>query len=533
MSVNYGDVFDAVAAAVPADAPAVICDGVTTPWSAFDKRSNALARVLIAEGLTPGSKVSLLMRNGPDYMIAFVACLKARLAPVNVNYRYGVSEIAYLLENSDSEALIFDAEFSPLMQALRNETSLKLWISARARSDNALFLDDIYTGDGARLTLSRAPDDLFLLYTGGTTGLPKGVMWPASALWGVLAASRALDATTPPPMTIDALAAQIAETRDLICYHIAPPLMHGTGLFAAVSVMSRGGAIVCSGRASFDPQATLAEMVDHRCDGLVIVGDAFATPILEVLRANPARYDLSHISMVVSSGMMWSPEVKRGLLAFMPNAVLSDGLGASESASLGFSVTTRDAPPEEASFTLANAKVLDPETLQPVAPGSGQIGVIAKAGDLPLGYYKDPERTARTYVMIDGERHMLGGDHAVVEANGVIRLLGRGSHCINTAGEKVYPEEVEEALKTHAAVSDALVFGVPDPRFGQSVAAVVSVYAPASQAELIAHVRDRLAPYKAPRAVEVVATVPRADNGKADYPTARALFDAARAQSSA
>jgi fatty-acyl-CoA synthase len=273
----------------------------------------------------------------------------------------------------------------------------------------------------------------------------------------------------------------------------------------------------------------VAELDELKCDGVVIVGDAFARPILDVLRRTLGRYDVSHMKMVVSSGMMWSPEVKLGLLEFMPDAVMSDGLGASESAGIAYSVVTRDAPPSEARFNLANAIVLRPDDLTPVEPGSGEIGIIAKSGDIPLGYYKDPERTARTYVPINGVRHILGGDHALVEADGSIRLLGRGSHCINTAGEKVYPEEVEEALKTHPQVTDALVFGIADDRFGQSVAAVTAIEGEVSEADLIAHVRGQLAPYKAPRTVVAVAAVPRAVNGKADYEEAKRVFAAARA----
>jgi fatty-acyl-CoA synthase len=354
-------------------------------------------------------------------------------------------------------------------------------------------------------------------------------MWPSSALWGTLSASRAARPDDPPPMTLPDLEAQIRSGEGRVRYHIAPPLMHGTGLFAALSVMSRGGSIVCSARPSFDPEATVAELDELKCDGVVIVGDAFARPILDVLRRTLGRYDVSHMKMVVSSGMMWSPEVKLGLLEFMPDAVMSDGLGASESAGIAYSVVTRDAPPSEARFNLANAIVLRPDDLTPVEPGSGEIGIIAKSGDIPLGYYKDPERTARTYVSINGVRRILGGDHALVEADGSIRLLGRGSHCINTAGEKVYPEEVEEALKTHPQVTDALVFGIADDRFGQSVAAVTAIEGEVSEADLIAHVRGQLAPYKAPRTVVAVAAVPRAVNGKADYEEAKRVFAAARA----
>jgi fatty-acyl-CoA synthase len=229
---------------------------------------------------------------------------------------------------------------------------------------------------------------------------------------------------------------------------------------------------------------------------------------------------------MTSSGMMWSPEVKTGLLEFMPDAMLFDSFGSSEATGLGVSITTRDVPAAEAKFEAPQTIVVREGDWTPVTPGSGEIGLVAKHGDLPLGYYKDPEKTARTYVTINGERHLISGDHATVEADGTIRLLGRGNHCINSGGEKIYPEEVEEALKTHPAVQDALVFGIADPRFGQAVSAVVGLTpgAAATDAALIEHVRTKLAAYKAPRRIAFAAKAPRAPNGKADYASARAIF---------
>jgi len=351
-------------------------------------------------------------------------------------------------------------------------------------------------------------------------------MWPSGAMWENLAPGLALSGAPPPP-TREALGAQVRTGEGRFRFYIAPPLMHGTGLVTALGILLRGGSVVMSGRPSFDAERVVQDLKRLQCDGLSIVGDAFARPILEVLRASPGRYDVSHIRVVSSSGMMWSPEVKLGLLDFMPHAYLMDGLGASESSTFAASTTTRDSKPGEARFDLTGAIVVRPDDLKPVKPGSGEIGILAKSGPLPLGYYKDAERTARTYVIINGARYVLGGDHATIEADGSIKLLGRGSNCINTAGEKVYPEEVEEALKTHPAVQDSLVFGIPDPRYGQAVVAVASLGGPVDANALISHVRHRLAPYKAPRQIVFVRETPRAPNGKADYVTARALFEAA------
>lgn len=525
MTANFGDVFETVAAHVAPETPAILCDGEIVSWRAFDCASNALARTFLGAGLSTGAKVALMMRNGPDYLIAFSACFKARLSPVNINYRYGTEEVRYLLENSDSEAIVFDAAFADTVAGADPERVRTLFV-ARGEALGATPLESVYArNDASPLVIARRPDDSFLLYTGGTTGMPRGVIWPSEAAWGSLAASRALPGQ-PPPMSLDDLVRQVASGEGRVRYYIAPPLMHGTGLFSSIAALSRGGSVVLSGAASFDPDALIDSLARHSCDGLVIVGDAFARPILDALKARATAPDLSRMQNVASSGMMWSPAVKLGLLEYMPNAILSDAMGASESSGMAIAITARGDAPEDARFELAGAVVLDLETLKPVEAGSGKIGILAKTGYLPAGYYKDPERTARAYVEVDGARYVLGGDHALLEADGAIRLLGRGSHCINTAGEKVYPEEVEEALKTHPAVSDALVFATPHPRFGQAVTAIASASAGAAPEEIIAHVRARLAAYKAPRRLAIVATVPRLANGKADYPAARALFDA-------
>ncbi len=526
MSKSLGDIFETVARNIDPEAPSVLCDGKILTWSEFDQASNALGRRLLDVGLGLQAKVGLYMRNSPDYLIAFAACVKARLCPFNINYRYGPEEVAYLLDNADCEALIFDCEFAQVVTAIPSTATLRLRISAHGAATGAELISKTCAGNGEFLEISRDPDDLILLYTGGTTGLPKGVMWTSGIVWENLLPGLALPGKTP-PRTLEALGAQIYSGEGRYRVYIAPPLMHGTGLVAALGALFRGGSVVLSGRPSFDPERMLQEVQDLHCVSLSIVGEAFARPLLDVLRGAPGRFDVSHVLAVTSSGMMWSPETKLGLLEFMPKAQLVDALSASEAPAFATMVTTRDSAPKNVQFQLTGAVVLRPEDLTPIRPGYGEVGVIAKAGilPLPLGYYKDPERTARTYVMINGVRHMVGGDHATVEADGSIRLLGRGSHCINTGGEKVYPEEVEEALKTHSEVRDALVFGIPDPRFGQTVAAVVSTRKSIPVDELDSHVRNCLAGYKVPRRIVLVGVVPRGPNGKADYSAARFIFE--------
>jgi 3-oxocholest-4-en-26-oate---CoA ligase len=528
VTVNLGDVLERVARTVQPDDPAVICDGAVTTWAAFDRRSNAVARALIAAGLQPNSKVALYMRNGPAYLESLAATFKGRLAHVNVNYRYGVDELAYIIENSDAEAVVFGAEFAAQAAALMpRATGVKVWAQVGgAPIAGAQSFEALASEDGAPLAMTRSPDDIFLLYTGGTTGLPKGVMWPSSAFWAANAPGRAPIVGAEPPATLDALMDQIRAGLGRMPVYVGPPLMHGTGLFSAITALTKGGTVVVTYNHHFNPEECIAAVDRHKCGAIIIVGDAFARPLLDTLRATKGKYDVGHVRGMTSSGMMWSPEVKSGLLEFMPDAVLADSFGASEGTGLGLSLVSKDAPPSEARFLAPNTVIVRAETFEIIPPGTGEVGLVAKKGDLPLGYYKDDARTQKTYVTINGERHLISGDHATIEADGTIKLLGRGSHCINSAGEKIYPEEVEEALKTHPAIFDALVFGVADPRFGQTVSAVASFIEgqSASEADVIAHVRAHLAAYKAPKKIVFAPVTPRAPNGKADYATAKAIF---------
>jgi fatty-acyl-CoA synthase len=532
MSFGYGDVFDAVGEAVQPDDPAIYCDGECYTWGQFTAASNALARAFIAAGLQPGAKIAQYMRNSAGYPLVFVAAMKASLVPVNVNYRYGPDELAYLIDNSDAEIVVFDSDYAENARALRPRMSkVKLWVSAGARLDDFAWLDDLATGDGSKLDVKRSPDDMFLLYTGGTTGMPKGVMWPGHVWWEVLGPGRAPQLGLEPPATLDALQAQIRRNEGRLPVYIAPPLMHGTGMFTGFGALSKGAPVILTRAAGFNASEALDAMTRYQAGGMAIVGDAFAKPLLDALRAEPHRYNVRGMRTITSSGMMWSPEVKQGLFEFMPDVVLYDSFGASEATGLGASIVTRDIKPEEARFDAPNTIVVRPGDFTPIAPGSDEVGLVAKWGNLPLGYYKDPDKTARTYIEINGVRHLISGDHATVGADGRIRLLGRGSHCINSGGEKIYPEEVEESLKSHPAVVDALVFGLPDERFGQSVAAIASLEpgTTASPEDLIEHVRARLSRYKAPRRLLIVAKVPRAPNGKPDYPSAREIFAATSA----
>jgi acyl-CoA synthetase (AMP-forming)/AMP-acid ligase II len=293
--------------------------------------------------------------------------------------------------------------------------------------------------------------------------------------------------------------------------------MHGTGAFSAFAALSSGGCVVTLTERRFDVVELLDTITQERVQSMAIVGDAFARPMLRELDAAPGRWDISSLRVITSSGVVWSAATKEGLLRHNPRLILADSLGSSEAISMASSITTNQAQTETAKFTLADHSVVITDDDRLVEPGSGEIGVLALRGRTPIGYYKDEAKSRATFRVVDGVRYSIPGDYATIDADGTLVLLGRGSACINTGGEKVFPEEVEEVLKEHAAVRDAVVVGRPDERFGETVTAVVELDAPVDEADLIAYVRTRLAAYKAPRHVYSVAAVDRAANGKVDY----------------
>jgi fatty-acyl-CoA synthase len=307
--------------------------------------------------------------------------------------------------------------------------------------------------------------------------------------------------------------------------------MHGTGLLTAMGAMLSGGSVVTLEGETFDAEELLRAIDRHKPQSMAIVGDSFARPILNALEANPGKYDVSSVAAIVSSGVMWSVEVKRGLLEHMPQAMLNDGFSSSEALGMGNSVMTRGGETPTAKFVIGERCRVFDEDDNEVVPGSGVAGMVAIKGPNPLGYYKDEEKTARTFRTIGGERYSIPGDWVIVETDGSLTLLGRGNACINTAGEKVFPEEVEEALKTHPSVEDALVVGLPDEKWGQAVTGVVTLAdgAALDEAALRAHVRRSLAGYKTPKRIFLADRALRAANGKADYPAAKAAAEAAAA----
>ncbi len=517
MSWNYGDLLDVAARAVEPDSAALLHGAQTRSWVDFDGRTNALARAFLAAGAHAGDKVAHLMRNSPAYLEVSAAAFKARLVHVNVNFRYTGDELLYIFDNSDAAIIVYDPEFCSEVEALRTRLpKVKLFLQTGAAFER------LAATPAAPLEIKRTPDDMMFIYTGGTTGLPKGVMWALGDLWRLLGGG-AIHMGTAPPETLSAHAENIrlglGRERMLVC----PPLMHGSGYLMATYTLCRGGSVITLPGKSFDADEALRAIDTQKPTWAVIVGDAFARPLLRALDAAPGKYDLSSLNAIISSGTMWSPEVKAGLLRHHDKLVLFDALGSSEGLSLGMAPTTTQNAGSATKFSHdANTRVITDDN-RDVMPGSGEIGMIARGGLLPRGYYKDPEKTARLFREIDGQRYSLPGDFASVAADGSLILLGRGNQCINSGGEKIFPEEVEEALKTHPVVDDALVFGVADEKWGSAVTAVVEAHALATESELQRHVRALLAGYKTPKRIIFVDKVPRAANGKADYKAAKEL----------
>ena len=526
---NYGDLFDGLADIVPPGQPALVHGDQVILWGAMVARTNNLARALIADGAQPGDKIALYLRNHPAYLEGAIAGFKARQVHVNVNYRYAAEEVRYILDNSDATTVVFACEFSPLIAEVAGRLpGVRRWLAvddgsgvpapAFAQRFDAL----AQAGDGTPLAITRSPDDLFFIYTGGTTGMPKGVMWRQDALRRALF-NPALVVRVPQDLP-DHLAI-VREAMATVGHGPvnlpACPLMHGTGLLTALSALVAGGTVVTLGAAHFDADELWDAVERHRVDQVVIVGDAFAKPMVRALASR--RRDLSSLLTIVSSGTMWSTEVKQALLQHLPQATLLDSFGSSEAVGFGLSVMTAAGVVQTAKFQLGDdVKVFSPQDLE-VTRGSGEVGVIARCGAIPEGYYKDVAKTEATFRTIGGVRWSIPGDFCTVETDGTITLLGRGSICINTAGEKVFPEEVEEVLKQHPDVEDALVVGLPDDKWGQAVTGVVTLRKGAALDEeaLRTLVRRQLAGYKTPKRVVACDRVFRAPNGKADYKAAR------------
>ncbi|MFJ8254643.1 acyl-CoA synthetase [Streptomyces sp. NPDC094466] len=537
MEYNLADLFESVVDAVPDREALLYVDHPGTgaerrlTYAELDAAANRIAHHLIDAGIRPGEHLGLHLYNGVEYLQTVLGVLKARIVPVNVNYRYVEEELVYLYRDADLAALVFDGEFdervaaaAPQAPGLRRLIRVGPAPAAPPAAAPAVpvvpFTEAEASGSAGRGFAPRSADDQFIIYTGGTTGMPKGVMWRQEDLFFSGLGGGA--PTGDPVKSPRELAERVAAGGDGITFFPTPPLMHGTSTLTAFIGFNFGQRVVVHRK--FVPAEVLRTIEREKVTSVSLVGDAMLLPLIDCLKGPSRGTDCSSLFSVSSSGAIMSDSVRAEFQALVPTVMLLNNFGSSES---GFNGTaTADSGPEKGFRVQVNARtaVVDPVTYEPVAPG--EPGRIAQRGHVPLGYYNDPAKTADTFFRRGEERWVLLGDMATVDADGIVTVLGRGSQCINTGGEKVYPEEVEQALKAHPDVYDALVAGVPDERWGNRVAAVVQLRSDAEALTLEgvqAHCRTRLAGYKVPRALVLADRIRRSPSGKADYRWAKAV----------
>ncbi|GEC06109.1 fatty-acyl-CoA synthase [Streptomyces spinoverrucosus] len=536
MEYNLADLFESVVDVVPDREALVYVDHPGTgaerrlTYAELDAAANRIGHHLLDSGIRPGEHLGLHLYNGVEYLQTVLGCLKARIVPVNVNYRYVEEELVYLYRDADLVALVFDAEFTDRVAAALPRVA-KVRHLVRVGAGGALgvpfavpFAEAETSGSAERGFPARSGDDQFIIYTGGTTGMPKGVMWRQEDLFFSGLGGGA--PTGEPVKTPEELAERVAAGGSGITFFPTPPLMHGTSTLTAFIGFNFGQRVVLHRK--FVPEEVLRTIEKEKVTSMSLVGDAMLRPLIDALSGPMKGTDCSSMFSVSSSGAIMSETVRQQFLALVPHVMLLNNFGSSES---GFNGTATDDSGPARGFRIrvnSRTRVVDPATHEPVT--SGEVGRIAQCGHVPLGYYNDPVKTAETFFERDGERWVLLGDMATVDEEGVVTVLGRGSQCINTGGEKVYPEEVEQALKSHPDVYDALVAGVPDAKWGNHVAAIVQLREGApipSLADIQTHCRDRLAGYKIPRQLVITDSIRRSPSGKADYRWAREVAVAA------
>ena len=535
MEKQFATIWESIADTI-GDSPAITHGDVTRTWAQYEERAARLANALTDAGLGPDSKIGLYLYNSNEYLEAHFASFKIRGVPVNINYRYLDEELWYLLDNSDAEALFFHSSLGDrVARVVDRLPKLKLIVEVSDDGEHHVLTAVPYNtliADYDKMPrITRSEDDVYMLYTGGTTGMPKGVMYQMGAMTeGFLAGGLPL-VGMPIPATTDELPLIIrtAHAGGNIPISVPGcPLMHGTGMWIGAMMPQSGGAHIVTLQArSFDAHELFSTIQKYKATMSVVVGDSFVKPMIRALDEAIAKgtpYDASTLKIILSSGVMWTSEVKEALLERIEHLVLLDAMGSSEG-SMGTSITMKGMPPKTAKFILSPTSKVFADDDREVQPGSGEVGKLAAGGNVPIGYFKDPEKSARTFRVINGVRYSFPGDMATVEADGSLTLLGRGSQVINSGGEKIFPEEVEEAVKRVDGVLDCLVIGIENEKFGQAVTAVASLSpgAVVDEATIIADVKTQLAGYKAPKNVVFVSQVPRAPNGKADYKAAKDL----------
>ena len=528
MTFNLADLFEMVCDAVP-DREAVVAGGRRLTYRTLDERANRLAHHLTSAGIGHGDHVGLQLLNGTEYVEGMLACFKIRAVPINVNYRYVEDELGYLYADADLKALIVHRQFvdrvanvQPRPTLLNHVLIVEDGTDAPDLENSRPYEESLAAQNPARDFGPRSPDDVYCAYTGGTTGMPKGVLWRQEDIFFAgIGGGDPLHSGN----TVERPEGLLERIYDVgLCALPTPPFMHVSSHWLVFSMLLGAGKIVIAPGGRFEPATVWSLVGDERVNVLVIVGDAMARPLAEELEGHPDAYDTSTLMVIGSGGAALSPATKDRLTAQLPNAFVVDGYGSSETGTMGQQPSSAAAGKAQAMrFAPGPHVAVFDDKLKPVAPGSGVVGRLARSGHIPLGYYKDEKKTADTFVEVDGARWVLPGDLATVDDDGTIVLRGRGSVSINTGGEKVFPEEVEAALKEHPDVSDAVVVGVPDERWGERVVAVVEARgarAPTLE-DLQAFARARLAGYKIPRDLVVVEKVERQPSAKPDYRWAR------------
>ena len=526
MEFNLADMLESVVDAVP-DREALYAEGRRLTFRELDERANALAHHFLAQGIEPGDHVGCHMMNGTEYLETMIALFKIRAVPINVNFRYVEEELLYLYNDAQLTAVVFDSEFADRVQQVIDRVPTMRHLMVVGPTEGVQLPAGAVAYEEALAAQptdrqgfpTRSADDLFIIYTGGTTGMPKGVMWRQEDLF-FAGMGGGYPAGEPLATPKDAGPRALANS-PLVSFP-APPLMHGAAELGSFINFLGGGKVCLIRRYTGDGALSLIEQ--EKCNTFTIVGDAMAIPLIQALEQK--SYDTSSLLVLASAGALLSQPVRDRINALLPNVYINDSFGSTETGYNG------SAPPgskasEGLRFTVNPRTTVFDDDFKPVVPGSGTVGRVAQRGHIPLGYWGDPEKTAKTFVEVDGERWVLPGDMATVDADGTMCFLGRGSICINSGGEKVYPEEVEGALKSHPAVLDAVVAGIPDERWGQRVAAVLQLvegFEAPTQAEIEEHLASRIARYKVPRFIHVVDLMQRSPSGKPDYGWATAVL---------
>jgi 3-oxocholest-4-en-26-oate---CoA ligase len=533
MEFNLADLFEAAVDAYP-EREYLVANEARRTYGQMEARANQLAHHLASQGIGPGDHVGIYAYNSVEWVETAWAVFKLRAIWININYRYVEEELRYLLHNADLKALVHQREFSPLVAALLPELpELHHVIVVEDGSDAAdpvpaaVHYEDALSGQSpARDFGPRSGDDLYILYTGGTTGMPKGVVWRHQDVFYALGGGT--DPTTNERVTDPSVMVAKGAAGGMTHLPVAP-LMHGATQWCVMGQSFVGSKIVLM--AKFDPHEVWRLVEQERVNSVMITGDAMGKPLVESLDDPGPAHDLSSLVAVVSSAALFSAPVKDEFFAHLPHLVITDAIGSSEGGNNGLTVVTagNTAMKSGPTVRLLGQTVVFDENLELVEPGSGVIGKIARSGDIPQGYYNDPKKTAEVFIEVRGNRYVMPGDYATVEADGSITLLGRGSIVINSGGEKIFPEEVESAVRSHPDVMDAIVCGAPDERWGQTVAAIVQPRvghdAPSLEA-LQEHCRVSIAGYKLPRRLHVVDAIERSPSGKPDYTWAASVVEA-------